>query len=409
VRRTPGLRRLPDALGAVALSLLWGFGATSARETDAGGAEGLLERSVCVLGEVPGGKFEASGFVVSPGDLVLTTAHGIASARNLRVKLADGRVFAARLDRLGDETADLALLVVSGIRLVPAELGSVAELRVGDPVRTVGCPAGFDFSLSQGVVSSIRSTEYGYPLIQSDVPVNPGSSGGPLFDSRGRVVGIIKGQAAGRERISFALPIDLGKILLDEADDERRALERFNQAVLETRPEEKVRLYREAVSLAPHLLEAHYNLALSLERLGQRTEAEEHYRDALRLRADYLPALLNLGANLHDQGRLAEAVETYRTALAAAPHDPRVRNNLAEAYRALGRKDEARREFERVLAEHPDYAPAHYGLAVLYDDDLGNRRQAAIHYRRYLALSPDAADAERVRDWLRRAEAEGER
>ncbi|MGH7857307.1 MAG: trypsin-like peptidase domain-containing protein, partial [Candidatus Binatia bacterium] len=112
--------------------------------------ERLMASSVCVLGDVSDGDFEASGFVVPPGSYVMTTAHGIAGATNLRVKLNDGRVFPARLERVGTERADIALLGVVGARLEPATLGSVEGLRPGDAVRTVGCPSGFDFTLSQG-------------------------------------------------------------------------------------------------------------------------------------------------------------------------------------------------------------------------------------------------------------------
>jgi Flp pilus assembly protein TadD len=381
----------------------------SATVADDPGVDRLMASSVCVQGEVAGGRFDASGFVVPPGDIVLTTAHGISDARKLRVKTHDGRVYAAQLERLGNERADVALLTIVGAKLPPALLGSVDSVRTGDAVRTVGCPSGFEFTLTQGVVSSVRESEFGYPLIQTDVPVNPGSSGGALYDERGRVVGVIKGGAAGRERIYFALPIDLGKALLQQVANEREALEVFNRAVLESDPGEKVRLYGKAVNLRPDLVEGHYNLGLALGRLGRLDEAEKAYRETLRLQPDYWPAVLNLGANLYDQQRLEEAAEVYRQGLRAAPDAVRLRNNLAEVYRAMGKNRDARREFEAILERSPDYAPAHYGLAVLYDDELDDPRQAATHYRRYLALAPGAGDAAKVREWLRRAEEENGR
>src|SRR5207253_2170756 len=114
-----------------------------------------------------------------------------------------------RLERLGNENADIALLAIDQ-KLTPVTLASASELHMGESVTTIGCPLGFEFSVTSGVVSSLRDSDLGYPLVQTDVPVNPGSSGGPLFDSRGRVVGIIKSAAAGRDRIHFALPADLG-------------------------------------------------------------------------------------------------------------------------------------------------------------------------------------------------------
>lgn len=220
-------------------------------------------------------------------------------------------------------------------------------------------------------------------------------------------MGIIKSTAAGRERIHFALPADLGSALLERVAREREAYEAFNQAVLEPLPAGKLELYRRAVKLDPSLLEAHYNLALTLEKLGQVPAAEAEYRETLRLRPAYSPASLNLGALLYGAKRYREAIDVYREALSRDPHSEALQNNLAEAYRAAGDRDSARREFEELLRQNPNYAPAHYGLAVLYDDDRGDRRRAAEHYRRYLALAPEATDADQVRRWLRQAEQTG--
>jgi Flp pilus assembly protein TadD len=389
---------------AAAWALAWGAWAATGEKTP---VDRLMASSVCVVGEVPGGSFESSGFAVGAGDTVMTTAHDIGAATNLRVKLHDGRVFPARLERIGNEHADIALLGVSGATLPAVTFGSLGDVHTGDDVLTIGCPLGFDFSVSRGVVSSIRESDFGYPMIQTDVPVNPGSSGGPLFDARGRVVGIVKSSAAGRERIHFALPADLGVALLEKVGHERRAYELFNQAVLAARLEYKVFLYRRALELDPSLFEAHYNLALALEKLGDVDGAATQYRETLRLRPAYAPAWLNLGAGLYAQRRYRDAIAVYREALGHDPDSAPIRNNLAEAYRAAGDREKARHEFEALLRKNPDYAAAHYGLAVLLDDEGGDRRLAVDHYRRYLALAPQAPDAAKVREWLQQAERAG--
>src|SRR5262249_26214607 len=107
----------------------------------------LMASSVCVVGELSGGSFESSGFAVGSGGTVMTPAHGMGAATNLRIKLRDGRVFPARLERLGNEHADIALLGVSGTTLPPVTFGSVADVHTGDDVLTIGCPLGFDFSV----------------------------------------------------------------------------------------------------------------------------------------------------------------------------------------------------------------------------------------------------------------------
>ena len=385
-----------------ALALL--MAAVPTHAADRSAIERLMASTVCVVGDLPGGSFESSGFAVGTGDTIMTTAHAIGAATNLRIKLSDGRVFPARLERLGNEHADVALLGVNGPKMTPVKFGSLHDLSAGEEVLTIGCPLGFEFSVSSGVVSSIRDSDLGYPLIQTDVPVNPGSSGGPLFDSRGRVVGIIKSSAAGRERIHFALPADLGAALVEEVSRQKSAYELFNQAALAARLDEKAALYRRALEADPALFEAHYNLALVLEKLGDPATAQREYRETLRLRPGYTPAALNLGAALYAEKRYREAIAVYRQARGQDPRSVALRNNLAEAYRAAGDRDNARREFEALLKDDPNYAPAHYGLAVLLDDQRGDRRRAAEHYRRYLALDPQAPDADRVRQWLAQAE-----
>lgn len=388
---------------AVAAWAVW----SGAGWADDRGAEvaGWMRFSVCVSGEGKSGRLESSGFLVEPGDRVITTAHGVQGARNLRIKLHDGRVFPAHVERIGGEDVDLALLALpDDTTLAPAPLGSVRDLTAGDEVWTIGCPLGFEFSVTRGVVSSLRDSEEGYPMIQTDVPVNPGSSGGPLFDRRGRVVGVIKSTAASRTRINFALPIDLGTAFLERDARDRRAYAAFNRGVLEPGLEAKVAAYRDALRESPDLVEAHYNLALALDRLGQKGEAENEYRKVLDLRPGSEQAAMNLGALLYDDRRYADAIAVYRRALATQPTSVALRNNLAESYRAAGRTQDSRREFEAILRDQPGYAPAHYGLALLFDDQLRDPARAVAHYRRYLALAPDAPDADRVRGWLQRIE-----
>jgi hypothetical protein len=366
--------------------------------------DALMASTVCVIGEVAHGKFEASGFVVEPGDQVMTTAHEISSVTNLRVKTKDGRVFPARLDRVGTERADVAQLTLVGGKLPAAALGSVDRVAAGDSVVTIGCPGGFEFSVTRGVVSGIRDSGYGYPLVQTDVAVNPGSSGGPLFDASGRVVGIVKSAVVARDRIHFALPIDLGTALLEQVAHERQAYQLFNEAVLEARLDEKAALYRKAIALQPDLAEAHYNLAFALERLGKKEDAATEYREALRLRPGDVPATLNLGSILYEDQALDEAAAVYRAALALRPGSLAVRNNLAQTYAAQGRSAEARREFEAILRADPGYANAHFNLAVLLDDGMHQPKLAAEHYRRYLALAPDGEDAPKARASLEKTE-----
>jgi serine protease Do len=155
-----------------------------------------------------------SGFIVSKDGLILTNAHVVAYAREVMVKLTDRREYRARV--LGsDKKTDIAVLKIEASHLPIVTIGNPAELQVGQWVLAIGSPFGFENSVSAGVVSAKgRSLPdgSGVPFIQTDAAVNPGNSGGPLFNARGEVVGInsqIYSRTGGFQGLSFAIPIDL--------------------------------------------------------------------------------------------------------------------------------------------------------------------------------------------------------
>ncbi|MGE5470927.1 MAG: Do family serine endopeptidase [Bacteroidota bacterium] len=155
-----------------------------------------------------------SGFIVSEDGLILTNAHVIAHARDVIVKLTDRREFHAKV--LGsDQRTDIAVLKIEASHLPTVVVGNPADLQVGQWVLAIGSPYGFENSVSAGVVSAKgRSLPdgSGVPFIQTDAAVNPGNSGGPLFNLRGEVVGInsqIYSRTGGFQGLSFAIPIDL--------------------------------------------------------------------------------------------------------------------------------------------------------------------------------------------------------
>ncbi|KAB2967175.1 Do family serine endopeptidase [Zoogloea sp.] len=157
---------------------------------------------------------QGSGFIVSEDGLILTNAHVIASAHDVVVKLTDRREFRAQV--LGsDKRTDIAVLRIDAKQLPTVKVGNPTELQVGQWVLAIGSPFGFENSVSAGVVSAKgRSLPdgSGVPFIQTDAAVNPGNSGGPLFNARGEVVGInsqIYSRTGGFQGLSFAIPIDI--------------------------------------------------------------------------------------------------------------------------------------------------------------------------------------------------------
>jgi len=157
---------------------------------------------------------QGSGFIVRADGIIVTNAHVVRDAKDVTVKLTDRREFQAKV--LGsDPKTDVAVLKIDAKDLPVVPLGSSRDLRVGEWVLAIGSPFGFENSVTAGVVSakgrSLPDDSF-VPFIQTDVAVNPGNSGGPLFNTRGEVVGInsqIYSRTGGYQGLSFAIPIDL--------------------------------------------------------------------------------------------------------------------------------------------------------------------------------------------------------
>ncbi len=162
-----------------------------------------------------------SGFLISADGLVLTNAHVIDHGGEIIVKLTDSREFKAKV--LGaDRRADVAVLKIDGKDLPSVKAGNPNQTKVGEPVLAIGSPFGFENSVSSGIVSAKARTlqdDSHIPFIQTDVAVNPGNSGGPLFNLRGEVIGInsqLYSRTGGFQGLSFAIPIDVALRISDQ-------------------------------------------------------------------------------------------------------------------------------------------------------------------------------------------------
>jgi serine protease Do len=154
-----------------------------------------------------------SGFIVSSDGYILTNAHVVADASEVTVKLTDRREFVAKVIGV-DKHSDVALIKIAATGLPIVHLGDSSRLKPGQWVVAIGSPFGFENSVTAGVVSATaRPLDENYvPFIQTDAAVNPGNSGGPLFNVDGQVIGInaqIYSRTGGYMGMSFAIPIDL--------------------------------------------------------------------------------------------------------------------------------------------------------------------------------------------------------
>ncbi len=170
---------------------------------------------------IPEQRGTGSGFILSSDGIIMTNAHVVEDSDELIVRLTDKREFKGKV--LGSDTkTDIAIVKIDAKDLPVVQIGDSSKVKVGEWVAAIGSPFGLDNTVTAGIVSAVSrdlpSDQY-VPFIQTDVAVNPGNSGGPLFNMKGEVVGInsqIFSTSGGFMGLSFAIPIDLAMQIKDQ-------------------------------------------------------------------------------------------------------------------------------------------------------------------------------------------------
>lgn len=176
---------------------------------------------VCIDSHVTDGISCGTGCIIDKSGIILTSAHVIETGKNIVVTMSNGQDYSAKvLKRLG-ENKDIALLKIeTPIELKTVKLGNSEKIKVGQKVLAIGNPFGFNGTLTQGIISRI---DYSKNRIQTDAAINPGSSGGPLLNKDGEIIGINQAIYNPDNNISnigigFAIPINLVKDYLKESN-----------------------------------------------------------------------------------------------------------------------------------------------------------------------------------------------
>lgn len=324
---------------------------------------------VLIQAELPNDEtLTGSGFFVDPGGGVATSLHLVDNARSLVVRFEGGR-FEARSVRAFDIERDLALIQTEAEGFEPVVRGDTSALRRGDLIYVVSNPLGLTGTVSEGLLGAWREPSadpadeldpmaklHGLPqgrLLQISAPLSPGSSGAPVFDKYGRVVGIVAGGlGAGTLDLNFAVPIEALIPLLD-------ASEGWDLASLQ----ETVGRWRRDLA-DPHLKDARFYLAN--EELDEAARALDR---ALGVFPRCGEALTLKGEVLLKLGRIEEAEVKFRSAVDANPES-------AEAWEKLGgfllmhdfgeRHQEAVAAFKKALELDPWRADSAFGLGICY-------------------------------------------
>lgn len=323
-----------------------------------------------------------SGFFVSVNKII-TNRHVIDKSNRVEIHLMDGRKFAARGVLAIDGEGDLALLQVdipqSSVAPLPIVQTSPQE---GESIVVIGNPYGLEGSVSNGIVSAVREIPGYGKIIQITAPISPGSSGSPVVNMRGQVIGIATLQAAEGQSLNFAVPSErIAQLKIGELQtflslnaetqkNKRAAAESFySQGLGILSRDEYARAltyFEKAVEIFPNYAEAWYQAGFCYGMLGRHAEALRATRQAARLRPEWEQTYVNIGASSFALGQYKEAADAYRQAI-------KLDGNNAEIYYALGislnksgKIDEEILAYKRAIVLKPDYTNALELLGTAY-------------------------------------------
>jgi len=334
--------------------------------------------------------FNAKGEPVSRGsgffiaiDRVITNRHVIERSTRVVITLVDGKKFVAKGVLAVDGEGDLALLQVD----VPAGLSRPLPIvsrvpQEGESIVVIGNPFGLEGSVSDGIVSAVREISGYGKIIQITAPISPGSSGSPVVNMYGQVVGVATLQAAEGQSLNFAVPAErisqlkvnelqtVSALAADSRKNKRANAERaYSQGVAQLSRDDYTRAlpyFEQAVDLDPNYAEAWYQAGYSYGALGRYQDALKASKQAAKLRPEWPEAFVNIGASNFALGDFKEAAEAYRSAIRLDDDNPETQYAYGLSLNKLNKGDEEILAYRRAIALKPDHANSLEKLGQAY-------------------------------------------
>lgn len=305
-----------------------------------------------------------TGFFIDSSGIIVTNRHVLEGATKAEAKTDSGEVLEIEQVVSEDAGADLIKVRVriGDIDVKPLRMAGKLP-SPGQRIIVIGSPYGLEKSVSDGIVSTIRQIEELGEVIQITAPISPGSSGSPVLDLDGRVVGIATVQLDGGQNLNFAVPG--ARISMLQVHDEMRLFtwtastltSAASRAAVDREWPVAAELFRRAATADPDYFDAHLGLGYASIEVGNEKGAFESFREAVRLRPDLPAAHAGIATAYARAGAWKEAIDSYREAI-------------------------------RLDAR---YADAHYGLGVAYLQS-GDQQMALEEYRSLKALDSEMAD-----------------
>ena len=344
-----------------------------------------------------------SGFFVRH-NLIATNYHVIKEAAQGTAKLV-GKEMKYTIEGITatDETNDLTLLKVTVQGVNPLPLGNSDTVQIGETVYVVGNPKGLEGTFSSGIISSIRK-RHAKKEFQMTAPISPGSSGGPVLNDRGEVIGVSVRTYTGQEaqNLNFAIHSAELKELLEHSGpvrslpQENRTISVYTYLIQGSKKEKlgdykgAIVNYTEAIQLKPNDASIYYNRGRAKAKLGQHDAAIADYDTAIRLKPDYVFAYNNRGLAKEELGQHDAAIADYDITIQLKPNDASIYYNRGLAKAKLGQHDAAITDYDTVIRLKSDYVFG-YNARGLAKEGLGQHDAAIADYDTAIRLKPDFA------------------
>ena len=346
-----------------------------------------------------------SGFFVAK-DKIVTNRHVIENANRVEIKLASGKTYVSNGVLAVDGEGDLALLQISvGAESVqPLPLDN-AQPQEGESIVVIGNPFGLEGSVSNGIVSAVRDIAGYGRIIQITAPISPGSSGSPVVNMRGQVIGIATLQAAEGQSLNFAVPATriaalkisslqtFANLDSDAQKNKRSSAEKFYLQGLNVLSRDDyaraANLFEKAVQVDADYAEAWYQAGFAYGMLGKHLEALKSSRQAARVRPDWAEANINIGASSFALGQYKEAETAYRQAAKIDQNNYQTQYALGLTLNKLNKTDEEILAYKRAVAVKPDYAAAFEKMGAAYFK-VKRFNEALAAFEQYKLLKGDA-------------------
>jgi tetratricopeptide (TPR) repeat protein len=351
-----------------------------------------------------------SGFFINNRGHLITNFHVLRGAFSAEIVTYAGGKYPIGLVLAEDPHSDLLKVSVDMPELLVHPLDIIDTMpSIAEQVLVVGSPLGLEQSVSEGIVSAIRELPYMGKFFQTTAPISPGSSGSPVVNMKGHVIGVISFQSVMGQNLNFA--ISGNKVLALEDQQNAKSIAQWTYALSNQKPklaEELCRkgfqfsidgkfkkalsYYKDATQEDPSNIMAWYGLSQCYVGLDQPEQVVGTYKEAIRINIDDETLHYNLGNYYANLEKFQEAVTAYKEALRINPEASSAHNRLGLAYNKLGLFKEAIESHREVLRINPRSANAYYNIGLAYRK-LEDLKGAIGAFKEAVEINPDFTDA----------------